>query len=70
VSRPSWRCTRRSPGGAFARWLIVGRVKATPAALADFAELGYRFDPSASTPREPCFVCEDFGGKGLSIRQS
>lgn len=54
--------------GAFARWLIVGRIKATPAALADFAELGYRFDPSASTPREPCFVCEDFGGKGLSIR--
>ena len=36
--------------------------------LADFAELVYRFDPSASTPREPCFVCDDFEGKGLSIR--
>jgi cytoplasmic iron level regulating protein YaaA (DUF328/UPF0246 family) len=56
--------------GAFARWLIVTRTKATPGALADFAELGYRFDPSASTPREPCFVCEDFEGKGLSVRLS
>jgi cytoplasmic iron level regulating protein YaaA (DUF328/UPF0246 family) len=54
--------------GAFARWLILSRAKATSAVLADFAELGYRFDPSASTPREPCFVCEDFEGKGLSIR--
>jgi uncharacterized protein len=54
--------------GAFARWLIAGRVKATPAALTDFADLGYRYDPSASSLREPCFVCEDFEGKGLSIR--
>ncbi len=54
--------------GAFARWMILGRVKATTGALADFAELGYHFDPSASTPREPCFVCEDFEGKGLSVR--
>jgi cytoplasmic iron level regulating protein YaaA (DUF328/UPF0246 family) len=54
--------------GAFARWLIIGRVKPTAGALADFADLGYRFDPSASSPREPCFVCEDFEGKGLSIR--
>jgi cytoplasmic iron level regulating protein YaaA (DUF328/UPF0246 family) len=63
--------------GAFARWLIVGRVKATlssnaraagPGELADFAELGYRYDPSASSSREPCFVCEDFEGKGMSIR--
>jgi len=56
--------------GAFARWLITSRAKATTGALADFAELGYRFDPSASTAREPCFVCEDFEGKGLSIRLS
>jgi cytoplasmic iron level regulating protein YaaA (DUF328/UPF0246 family) len=56
--------------GAFARWLIVGRVKATAGALADFAELGYRYDPSASSSREPCFVCEDFEGKGMSIRLS
>jgi cytoplasmic iron level regulating protein YaaA (DUF328/UPF0246 family) len=54
--------------GAFARWLILGRIRPTPTTLADFAELGYRFDPSASTPREPCFVCEDFEGKGLSVR--
>jgi cytoplasmic iron level regulating protein YaaA (DUF328/UPF0246 family) len=56
--------------GAFARWLVTTRAKASPGALADFAELGYRFDPSASTAHEPCFVCEDFEGKGLSIRSS
>lgn len=56
--------------GAFARWLITERVKASPAAVTDFAELGYRYDPSASTSHEPCFVCEDFEGKGLSIRLS
>jgi cytoplasmic iron level regulating protein YaaA (DUF328/UPF0246 family) len=54
--------------GAFARWLITGRVKATTSSVTDFAELGYRFDPSASTSHEPCFICEDFEGKGLSIR--
>ncbi len=54
--------------GAFARWLILSRTKATAVSVTDFAELGYRFDPSASSPREPCFVCEDFEGKGLSIR--
>lgn len=56
--------------GAFARWLILNRIKATTASVADFAELGYRYDPSASTSHEPCFVCEDFEGKGLSIRLS
>ncbi len=54
--------------GAFARWLITTRTKLTPGALADFAELGYRFDPSAGGPSQPCFVCEDFEGKGLSVR--
>jgi uncharacterized protein len=56
--------------GAFARWLITTRTKPTSGALHDFAELGYRYDPSASGPSEPCFVCEDFEGKGLSIRLS
>ena len=58
--------------GAFARWLIVnrvlGRVTAATASVTDFAELGYRHDLAASTSHEPCFVCEDFEGKGLSIR--
>jgi hypothetical protein len=54
--------------GAFARWLILTRTRVTTGSVTDFSELGYRFDPSASTPREPCFVCEDFVGKGLSIR--
>jgi cytoplasmic iron level regulating protein YaaA (DUF328/UPF0246 family) len=56
--------------GAFARWLIVGRVKTSTSSLQDFADLGYRYDPSTSSAREPCFVCEDFEGKGLSIRLS
>jgi cytoplasmic iron level regulating protein YaaA (DUF328/UPF0246 family) len=64
--------------GAFARWLIrnrvlggpTGRVTAITSSVTDFAELGYRYDPSAGTSHEPCFVCEDFEGKGLSIRLS
>jgi cytoplasmic iron level regulating protein YaaA (DUF328/UPF0246 family) len=51
--------------GAFARWLVVHRGRPE---LTDFAELGYRIDPALSTPREPCFVCAEFGGKGLSVR--
>jgi cytoplasmic iron level regulating protein YaaA (DUF328/UPF0246 family) len=54
--------------GAFARWLIVGRGPGTADALRDFADLGYRFDPASSSAREPCFVCTEFEGKGLSVR--
>jgi cytoplasmic iron level regulating protein YaaA (DUF328/UPF0246 family) len=53
--------------GAFARWLITERVKKR-SELATFAELGYRLDPSRGSAREPCFVCTDFEGKGLSVR--
>jgi uncharacterized protein len=53
--------------GAFARWLITTRAAQT-AALVGFDDLGYRFDPNLSEPESPTFVCEDFGGKGLSIR--
>jgi cytoplasmic iron level regulating protein YaaA (DUF328/UPF0246 family) len=56
--------------GAFARWLITTRIKPNSAQLLDFAELGYRFDPANSGEHEPCFVCEDFEGKGLSVRLS
>jgi cytoplasmic iron level regulating protein YaaA (DUF328/UPF0246 family) len=52
--------------GAFARWLVTQRV--TGDALSDFADLGYRYDEALATPREPVFVCEEFGGKGLSVR--
>ncbi|BCB75926.1 peroxide stress protein YaaA [Phytohabitans flavus] len=52
--------------GAFARWLVTGRVK--EGAIREFAEIGYRYDEALSTPAEPAFVCEEFGGKGLSVR--
>jgi cytoplasmic iron level regulating protein YaaA (DUF328/UPF0246 family) len=52
--------------GAFARWLVTGRVK--DGAIREFAEIGYRYDEALSTPAEPAFVCEEFGGKGLSVR--
>lgn len=54
--------------GTFARWLVTGRVKDSPAALRKFAEIGYRYDADASSPAEPVFVCDEFGGKGLSVR--
>jgi cytoplasmic iron level regulating protein YaaA (DUF328/UPF0246 family) len=52
--------------GAYARWLITSRAKGT--GFESFGELGYELDPAASAEREPCFVCIDFEGKGLSVR--
>ena len=53
--------------GAFARWVVQNRVEDV-AQLKDFADLGYRYDAAASTPEQPVFVCEEFGGLGLSVR--
>jgi uncharacterized protein len=53
--------------GAFARWLITARIQ-DPSQMAGFTELGYRLDPDRGSAREPCFVCADFEGKGLSVR--
>lgn len=53
--------------GAFARWLIQHRIT-SPDDLVRFTELNYRYEPSLSTPSEPVFVCENFGGIGLSMR--
>jgi uncharacterized protein len=53
--------------GAFARWLIIERLQDV-SGLDQFADLGYRFVKDMSTPDSPVFVCETFGGKGLSIR--
>jgi cytoplasmic iron level regulating protein YaaA (DUF328/UPF0246 family) len=54
--------------GAFARWLITSRVTDTEEAIPQFHDLGYQYAQALSTPREPTFVCEEFGGKGLSVR--
>jgi cytoplasmic iron level regulating protein YaaA (DUF328/UPF0246 family) len=53
--------------GAFARWLITGRVTSTTKML-EFQDLNYRYDPTLSTPAEPTYVCKTFGGIGLSMR--
>ncbi len=54
--------------GAFARWLLTAQVE-DPADIVDFADIGYRHEPALSKPRQPAFVCTEFGGKGLSVRR-
>jgi hypothetical protein len=56
--------------GAFARWLITQRATDSGAAIYEFDDIGYRYDEARSTPGEPAFVCQEFGGKGLSVRLS
>ncbi|HEU5121229.1 MAG TPA: YaaA family protein [Candidatus Saccharimonadales bacterium] len=53
--------------GAFARWLITSRVT-DPKRFKEFKELGYHYDENLSTSDRPVFICETFGGIGLSIR--
>lgn len=53
--------------GAFARWLIQSRITSADD-LIRFDKLNYRYEASLSTSSEPVFVCEDFGGIGLSMR--
>lgn len=53
--------------GAFAAWLIRNRV-ADSVVLCEFTQLGYKYDASLSTPASPVFICESFGGLGLSVR--
>jgi uncharacterized protein len=53
--------------GAFARWLIMTRIT-DPSRFNEFDDLGYLYDAALSTPREPVFVCRQFGGIGLSVR--
>ena len=54
--------------GAFARWLVTARIKDTAAGIRGFNDIGYAYDEKSSSPAEPVFVCEEFGGKGLSVR--
>lgn len=50
--------------GSFARWLVKQRAEDPTA----FDDIGYAYDKRLSSDREPVFVCEEFGGKGLSVR--
>lgn len=53
--------------GAFARWVVQHRIEDT-SKLIEFQELGYHYDETASTLNQPVFICEEFGGLGLSVR--
>lgn len=53
--------------GAFARWLITSRTT-DPRDFKAFSALDYRYDAALSSQAEPAFVCETFGGIGLSVR--
>jgi hypothetical protein len=53
--------------GAFAHWLIKNRVD-QPGQLANFADLGYKFEARLSSDAQPTFVTRQFGGLGLSVR--
>ena len=53
--------------GAFARWLIQRRIHDT-ADITKFTDLNYHYEASLSTPEQPVFICDTFGGIGLSVR--
>ncbi len=53
--------------GAFARWLITKRITSHKEILT-FDALNYRYNSALSTSVAPTFVCETFGGLGLSVR--
>jgi len=53
--------------GAFASWMIRHKIT-EPTQIRTFDEIGYVYDESLSTPSVPVFVCQEFGGLGLSVR--
>jgi cytoplasmic iron level regulating protein YaaA (DUF328/UPF0246 family) len=53
--------------GALANWLIRHQIEDSNKLLA-FGDLGYKYDASLSTKNRPVFICEQFGGIGLSVR--
>lgn len=55
--------------GAFAHWLIQTQYQ-DGETLTGFDELGYRHNKALSSATEPVFVCQEFGGLGLSVRLS
>ncbi len=53
--------------GAFASWLIRNRIDDVDL-LQNFTDIGYAYEASLSTAAVPVFVCQTFGGLGLSMR--
>ena len=56
--------------GSFANWMIKNKITKVEE-LSGFNQIGYKFSPELSLSLEqPVFVCQEFGGKGLSLRLS
>jgi len=53
--------------GAYASWMIRHKIEAI-SQLPTFHEIGYEYSEDLSTPRVPVFICQTFGGLGLSVR--
>lgn len=53
--------------GSFANWLIKQKAD-NQTDLTKFNDLGYRYYKSLSSPNQPVYICESFGGIGLSVR--
>jgi cytoplasmic iron level regulating protein YaaA (DUF328/UPF0246 family) len=53
--------------GAFAHWLITHDINSEES-LKDFHELNYAYSETLSTSDEPVYICQTFGGLGLSVR--
>ena len=55
--------------GTFARWAISNTIQ-KPSQLKKFNELGYEYDDRLSSEHEPTFICNEFKGLGLSVRNT
>ncbi len=53
--------------GAFAGWMIKNRIENTDQ-LDEFNLLNYHYSEELSTVKQPVFICNSFGGIGLSLR--
>lgn len=53
--------------GSFASWLITHRIDDAKA-IPSYNLLNYVYEKQLSTPVEPVFVCQEFGGIGMSVR--
>lgn len=53
--------------GAFARWMIIKKITDIQD-LSKFNDLGYEHSVELSDVIQPVFICNEFGGKGLSVR--
>ena len=53
--------------GAFASWMVRNKIEDVEK-LQEFHEIGYVYSSELSTKKVPVFVCQKFGGIGLSVR--